>query len=250
MDVFFHVGLHDVPKKGTARSGKNLTFSNTRTLLAEFSPVHVSWYGKTVTECKQSTCESKNRSLCPHALLRLEQCLDDVEKVEGRIGKQYDWIYRSRPDIAFGSDISSPLSLHPKVVYTNQHIAGTSVHAHPWIRNTFPKYKRLVRSPIGDQIVVAHRQIAETAFRAVHGSFDCQLMDRMDRGTLNSEVILTYWLVKHGIAYDTLPWFWMLVREKTGPECHRVEWIRKNHTIDLDLVNRCLAFRQSGKIPP
>lgn len=250
VDVFFHVGLHDVPKAGTSKSEKNLTFLSARTFLEEFFPIHVSWYGKIITDCKQTKCRSKNGSICPHALVRLEQCLVDIKKVERRTGKRYDWIYRSRPDVAFGYDISVPESLHPKVVYTNQHIPGTSVHAHPWIRNTFPKHKALVRTPIGDQVVVAERQVAEIAFRAVHGTFDCQLMNRMNKGTINSEVILTYWLVKHGIAYETRPWFWMLVREKTGPECHRVEWIRRNRTRDSDLVNRCLSFRQSGIIPP
>ncbi|CAN8072102.1 unnamed protein product [Agarophyton chilense] len=241
VDIFFHVGKSDAPREGKKKAATYL-FAH---ILSSFSPVKTSFYKNSDRDCPKTHCRNADRSVCPYALIRLSQCLTLIEEYENRTGIDYDWIYKTRPDIAFGARISTPDELEDRYLYTNQHTPGASVHAHQWLRKKFKENAAAVGSPLGDHVIAASRKVAAVAFKAYSAFEECGLYD-LPSGTINAEVGLTYWLVRRNIHYRTLPWFWMLVRDKEGPECERLVYVR----VDTDqFLEKCNKYRDSGRIP-
>lgn len=244
VDVFFHVGRRDIPRTGIKPA---ISFSP-RLTLNLFKPVRVSFYDRH-DECRKHACKNRRQNMtCPHGLLRTQQCMSLVENYEKRKGIRYSWVYKTRPDVAFGSRISTPDLLDKDYLYTNQHIPGASTHAHSWLRQKFEQNASVLGPPVGDQILVASREVAEVAFRAAAAYSICDLYD-LPTGTLNSEVALTFWLVKNRVRYKTQPWFWLLVRDLEGPECERIRHIRGVDQLGVQkLMDRCTSYEQSGKL--
>lgn len=158
-------------------------------------------------------------------------------------------MYKTRPDIAFGAPVSMPHQLRRDTLYVNMHLPGTSTHAHPWLRRAYAVNASVLNAPVGDHVLVAARDVAEIAFTAERAFHGCGLYT-MPKGTVNSEVGLTYWLVRNRVRYRAMPWFWMLVRDETGPECFRVKWIRDGTTEGEDeRMRRCLEYAETDQIP-
>lgn len=242
VDVFFHVGKKDKPRSRTRSSASPVS----RHVLNYFNPVSISYFKNNDNGCHMTNCATSSRkATCPYALVRTEECLEHVKKHELRSGFTYDWIYKTRPDIAFGSRLSVPDELDERYLYTNQHNPGTSAHAHRWLRQKFGEKAKILGSPVGDQVLVASRKVAQKAFQASKAFADCNLYD-LPNGTLNAEVGLTYWLVRNDIQYRTLAWFWILVRDFEGPECERLVYIKEE---TQDLMEKCMQYKRSGHIP-
>lgn len=247
VDVFFYVGRDDVPKGRTSVAQPGGTYD----VIRSFKPVRVLHFPNDPTDCPTHNCTHARQGSvpCPHALLRAHQCVATVKEYELENGLRYQWVYKTRPDVAFGSDISVPQELMHDVVYMNQHIPGTSTHAHQWLRSKFLKNATVLNHAVADHVVIASREVAELVHMADDAYRDCRLYE-LPSGTLNSEVGLTYWVAQHGIRYKTLPWFWMLVRDAEGPECARVQYIRdENGKHNADLTRKCEEFRKTGVIP-
>lgn len=248
--VFFHVGLDDAPRTGRARAQRS-TWS-ALSAMREFHPVRISYFsnarlpGPKRLKCKTARPVFKS---FPPALLRTEECLDLVAAHEKQKGMRYQWVYKTRPDVAFGSNVSTPVSLRLNTLYMNQHIPGASVHAHPWLREQFGSNASVLSAPVADHVLIAGRETAEIAFRAKDAFRDCRLY-QLPSGTLNSEVGVTFWLVINKVRYETMPWFWMLVRDIEGPECHRVQWIRNQPgRHGPNLTEKCLVYKDTGQLP-
>ncbi|KAI0563239.1 hypothetical protein FGB62_44g135 [Gracilaria domingensis] len=241
VDVLFHVGKSDVPREGKQKAATYISAH----IVRYFSPVKTTFYQNSDHDCRPGLCQNASRAVCPYSLIRLGQCLDLIEDHENRTGVEYDWIYKTRPDIAFGSRISVPDELDERYLYTNQHSPGASVHAHPWLNKKFKKNGGVHGPPVGDHVMVASRKVAKVAFRAYSAFEDCGLYE-LPSGAVNAEVGLTYWLARNNLHHRTLPWFWMLVRDKEGPECERLVYIKG----DTDqLLAKCNRYRESGRIP-
>lgn len=247
VDVFFHISRDDVPKPGTTKA----TSRSVAAAMKLFSPVVVSFLSNNVT-CGKPECALSSRHAnvsCPFSLIRAEQCVRLVTRYEKRMGRKYEWIYKTRPDVAFGSHMSIPDVLREDTLYVNQHIPGTSTHAHAWLRRLFKENGTVVQDVVADQVMVAARPLADIVFRASLAFDECALYE-LPKGTLNTEVALTYWLAKNGVRYHALPWFWMLVRDGEGPECSRVQYIRNGTgQSNTTLMNRCKIYKQAGFIP-
>lgn len=158
-------------------------------------------------------------------------------------------MYKTRPDVAFGHDISTPDALRDDTLYVNMHMPGASAHAHPWLREEYARNASVLNAPVGDHVLAAARKVAGVALRADRAFEECGLYG-LPKGTINSEVGMTYWLVRNKLRYRALTWFWMLVRDETGPECFRVKWIRehgKEH--DEGMMKSCLEYAKTDRIP-
>lgn len=247
--VFFHVG-HSSPHGARLLRVRHAS-KLAELALQEFQPVRISYFSEAALPGPgRKVCSNTTRTMSktyPPALLRAEQCLDLIAHHEKKNAKAYDWIYKTRPDVAFGSNISVPSSLRNDTLYMNQHNPGTSVHAHTWLRERFGAQSSLIHEPVGDHIFAASREVANVAFRAKNAFRECELYT-LPHGTLNSEVGLTYWLSRTQVRYKPLPWFWMLVRED-GPECQRVQWIRNKTGLPYpSVLQTCLRYKETGKL--
>lgn len=242
VDIFFHMGRGDVPRKGTSAAGRD----GLSAAIQVMNPVSVSRYSNTDV-CKLPHCAPSSVQ-CPHALYRISQCLEKIQEYETRTGTVYDWIYKTRPDIAFGTNITTPSSLRSDTLYMNRHLPGTSMHAHKWLREKFPNNSQILGGPVADHIFVASRDVAKVAFRASQAFQDCDLY-KLPKGTLNSEVGLTYWLFFNQIRYKAMPWFWMLVRDVEGPECSRVQWIERGVNVRYhNFTAICIHYLRTGNL--
>lgn len=252
VDVFFHVGRGSVGKGG--KRALRRRERKAKAAMEEFLPTRVSFFDNRPTPVSWppgTKCNTKRKIMKHHppALLRGYECLLDVERHEQETGVKYGWVYKTRPDVAFGSDLSTPGELRDDTLYVNMHMPGTSTHAHRWLREQFKRKAMVLNAPIGDHVLVAARKVADVALRAVDAFRECHLY-HMPNGTLNSEVGLTYWLVRNSVKYRAVDWFWMLVRDEEGPECFRVKWIRNaTHHDDMLLTRRCLEYKQTDRIP-
>jgi hypothetical protein len=126
LDVFFHVGLADEPRNKTVRAlskpGETIAAMNL------FNPVSVTYFKHTRRNVTgQANCHPGQVQLAniyPYSLLRASQCMDQIVLHENRINKQYDWIVKTRPDVALGDPITPLSKLRRDIVQLNQHIPG------------------------------------------------------------------------------------------------------------------------------
>lgn len=202
-----------------------------------------------VSKCQQPHASSR-KVVCPHTLLRADECMRRVEIFQNKYNISFEWIIRTRPDIALASNISVS-SLSTDKVYTNMHMSHMSKFAHPWLRQQFPKYAPHILNSnndnvVGDLIYVVPAKLANVVFRASNAFQDCQLF-QMSNGTIGPEVALVYWLVKHTLNFESFPWLWMIVRHDTGPVCENVKFIRTNdEDLNLQMDSLCHSFKSSG----
>lgn len=252
VDVFFHVGMVSISKGGKRLSRRRAR--KAQAAMEEFLPTRVSFFDNRPTRVpwpRGTKCNAKRKPMkyYPPALLRGYECLLEVERHERETGVKYGWVYKTRPDVAFGADLSTPGELRDDTLYMNMHTPGTSTHAHRWLRERYKEKARVLNAPVGDHVLIAARKVADIALRALHAFRECDLY-HMPNGTLNSEVGLTYWLVRNSVRHRAMDWFWMLVRDEEGPECFRVRWIRNaTHQHDMSLTSRCIQYKQTDRIP-
>lgn len=237
--VFFHIAKSDHLHRNDSR-------------IVAFAPLTVSKFHET-KGCERPKCTRKRNTIyktnCPFALYRADECLSEMQRFEQHNAMRFTWVYRTRPDVMFGTNVSLPQGLRTDTIYTNEHNPGTSVHAHEWLSKKFVSEmpKGGIRNAVGDHVIVGARKVAGVALGAGAAFRDCDLFD-LPKGTLNAEVGLTYWLVKHGIRFETRPWFWILVRnDSSGADCERVRFIqRKEKKENMRLVHLCNLYNHGG----
>lgn len=203
------------------------------------------------SDCVPPACATRTASKiqCPFALTRASECMNQIRQFERKTARPFDWVYRTRPDVLLLSDVSIPSRLRADTVYTNQHHPGTSAHVFSSLRARFPTFPRprSVR-PVGDHVVVCARRVADIVFEAPRGFGHCDVFN-LSRGTVNSEVVLTYWLARSRIRFDNRPWFWLLLRPD-GPDCSRVRFIDARNVPRNRLMTRfCRRFKRDCALP-
>lgn len=239
--TFFHVGEEDVSSPNDITELPNV--------FSAFGPASFSFFPVSDV-CPISMCPNSRKTICPHTLIRGDQCMRQIEYYERRHNVSFSWFYRSRPDIILATNISLPTHLDRHVLYANMHIPETSEHAHEWIRAKFPQHSHIVQNPLGDLVHILSRDIAPVIFTASQAFHECELFN-FNNGTIGPEVALTYWVVKHAVPYMSMPWLWILFREHTGPVCDNVAYIRTgNATIDQFMLHVCSSLKRTGVLPP
>jgi hypothetical protein len=129
VDVFFHVALADRPRHQTktAKSMKRMTLA----AMKSFKPVSITSFNRTLQKVsEQANCPpgaAQAASSYPYALLRASQCMDQVARHEHTLQRKYDWIVKTRPDIALGDPITI-LNFRNDTIQMNQHTPGTQQH--------------------------------------------------------------------------------------------------------------------------
>lgn len=238
--IFLHLGLHDAPRANRSAAAALPTPAALSALRAHFPTARISFFSTTSPPLRAQPCSNATRrrpTSAPPALRRARDCLRLVQRHESRTGVRFDWVYKTRPDVAFGRPVPAPGVLRNDTAYVNVHNPGTSVHAHAWLRARFAKRAKL-HQPVGDHVLVAARAVAGYVLRADEAFDECALY-QLPSGAVNSEVGLTYWLAKGGVRYEVSKWFWMLVRQDRV-ECERVRWIGREET------ERCEEFASTG----
>ena len=242
--LFLHLGLHDVPRDASASPAAALpTPAALAALRSHFPSARVSFFNNTRTGIAAGACPRATRRVAravPAALQRARECLRLVERREAATGAAFGWVYKTRPDVAFGAPVAAPRALRRDTAYVDAHNPGTSAHAHAFLRRRFGKdAARRLHAPVGDHVLAAARGVAGAVLRADEALAECALWEMPD-GAVNSEVALTYWLVRMRVRYEVTRWLWMLVRPGGRVECARARWIGG------DATSRCEEFARTG----
>lgn len=175
----------------------------------------------------------------PDALYRSKQCLEMIARAEVAKGVQYDWVYRMRPDIILFDPVLQPRQLRRDTFYSNQGRPAVTMRCALWWMKKRWTW-RAGHGPIADQIGIASREIAESAFRAFDATEDCELYEIP--GRIAPEEILRFWVMKHAIRYEAAPFDWAIVREFTGPECKRLFWQHGEGADWRRSMGRCIRY--------
>lgn len=153
----------------------------------------------------------------PHTLFRASQCLQMIKEHERKVGIQYDWVYRIRPDVIMFDDIVMPEHLRSDVYYSNQGRTNvTQRMAKYWISTR----GHAGYGAIADQFSISSRNVADSALRAWNAVEDCELYQTGFVPLPEDE--LRFWLLKTGQAYSAIPLNWAIVRGDSGAECKRL----------------------------
>lgn len=153
----------------------------------------------------------------PHTLYRAYQCLAAISAHERKTGKQYDWVYRLRPDVLMFDGIPTPDSLQADFYYTNQ---GRTNVTRRMGRYWILKHGIAGDGAIADQMGISSRRVAEVMLRAWRATDDCELY-QLDYVPL-PEDILRFWALKMSQRYAAIPLNWAIVRSGIGAECKRL----------------------------
>lgn len=211
-------------------------------LLHILHPISVTFHSKQ-DACRLTHC-AKSRVACPSALLHAQQCYDYVKAHEQHTDTRFDWVYKTRLDIALGDNITTPNLHSSDTVYTSQNHPNSTIHTHTALRNMFPDHANLLSGAPSHYLFAVSRRWAETVFNSVDAFRECALFDIPMRAATD-EIGFLYWLVSRGIRYETPSWFWMLVDNTSSPDCSRVRWIRsQGGRHDSSLTRRCLSYKQ------
>lgn len=253
LDIFFHIGLHDIAKNSSETA--STAESETRKAANIMKPVVLSIYNDSMLDLNANmhlACPQDLQHACtayPPALLRASQCMALVQSHELKNSIRYDWIVKTRPDIAFGDPVAPITRLQQDRVYINEHIPGTSTPAFTTIRELYSQNAaKFLNKPFADHIAMVPRKLADTFFSSHLAAGEC--LNRVQKSRLvNAETIMGMWLIKHAIRYETLPWFWILVRDRRGPECSRLRWVGRFDNKTADFAERCQIYNQTGFIP-
>lgn len=190
------------------------------------------------TECG----ESNDTAMAPFTLHRSAQCLSAIEDYEQSKGMKYRWIYRVRPDVALLDKILTPDEIEIGNVYVNEAPVHPTQKFTEWWHEKHDAHLHI--PSLGDHFLAAGRVDAGVALRAVEAVNSCELFEV--RGSRNSESILWFWLLSHGLRISGRLWSWSVVRSGLGPDCERV---RKIPVIDPHLrdkvIKRCDFYQQS-----
>lgn len=171
-----------------------------------------------------------------HTLLRTKQCLHVVKEYETEKSISYQWLYRTRPDLAISKTITTPDMMDENTLYTT-----TSPWNEPF-EKWWPSWKQtneIGNGPIGDQLFASSRAVAEIAFRAFDIIDDCEVYEMP---SANVESSLRLWLVKHSITYKLTSWIFMIVRGDAQPICQAIEVYDIPGTTPQDRKSWCLKF--------
>lgn len=129
VDIFFHVGLQDVPRENTsaAAAAPQQYFEAMR----YFGPVSISVFDNdlpsTADHGASSTCRDESVPLAekfPSSLWRAAECVHRIANYEWSNRLHYDWIIKTRPDVALLDPLTEIADLRSDRVYLNQHIPG------------------------------------------------------------------------------------------------------------------------------
>lgn len=260
VDVFFHVGMRDISRP-QYEPHNNSSDDETNAAIQLFNPVTVSQYvgpGAALNRSAVLPCPSGTffaSDVQYSALLRAHECMNLVRDYEKAHGLRYDWVAKTRPDIAFGDPIPSLKLLESDRVFINQHDPRASMDAFPTMREKFPENaEAMLREPFSDHIAIVPRQLADVFFSANLGSNTCLLPAQKGR-LINSEAILGLWLIGHGVRYSTIPMFWIIVRPSGpldrpgGPECSRLlRYVGLTAQKAEEYTRRCTEYRRSGQL--
>lgn len=252
LDVFFHIGLHDIAKDATQTA--SLKESETRNVATVMKPVVLSMYNdsnfalsrKAHADCPQGRHHASVEY--PPSLLRASQCMALVKRHEGTNSIRYDWIVKTRPDVAIGDPVSPISELQQDRAYINEHIPGASTPAFTTIRELYPQNAaKFLNKPLADHIAMVPRKLADTFFSAHLGAGEC--LSKLQKSRLvNAEAVMGMWLIKHALPYETMPWFWILVRDRQGPECLRLRWVGRFVNKSAEYAERCQRYNETGNI--
>lgn len=253
LEVFFHIGLRDIAKVSNATALTSR--SETREAAEAMKPVVLSLYDDPILQLNMTQHNSCSggmehaRRVYPPALLRASQCMALVRDFETKNNFRYDWIVKTRPDIAIGDPVTPLSKLRPDRIYINEHIPGTSTPAFQTIRELYPRNAaKLLGKPFADHIAMVPREYADVFFSSHLAAGECLTQIQKSR-LVNAETIMGMWLIQNGVRYETMPWFWILVRDKQGPECSRVQWIGRSTNETAEFSERCLVYNETGIIP-
>lgn len=253
LDVFFHIGLHDVAKDATKTAA--LKESETRKAATVMRPVILSIYNDSSFNLNREAHADCPPDLnpasaeYPPSLLRASQCMALVKSYEERNNIRYDWIVKTRPDVAIGDPVAPIAQLQQDRAYINEHIPGASTPAFSTIRELYPQNAaKILHKPFADHIAMVPRKLADTFFSAHLAAGEC--LNRLQKSRLvNAEAVMGMWLIKHALRYETMPWFWILVRDREGPECARLRWVGRFANKTAEFAERCQRYNETGHIP-
>lgn len=274
VDVFFLIKLNDNPRPLHPTSPRRSW--STRAAIAKFHPVFIRQLGpdddilheihpsryhpvyKTKLDANNNTvhvlterllskpktpnctADRGSRAYVPHSLHRTRQCLSEIRSYEAKHRKvRYKYLYRIRPDVVFLDVIPMPTLLAPGVVITN---AVPSVNIHT-LTKWWQKTKKMTPPDTGDHFLAALTQDADVAFSAVNGMHDCEFFKLPV--LRNPEAMTLFWLLSNKLTPITPMATWVLVRERTGPECKRVHMLRVTNPVEKQsMVRKCEQFRK------
>lgn len=263
-DVFFIVRTDDDPAPGRQKSPerRNATLS----AIQSFNPVVTVEYNKRLEMAewrmvprtdrtpvrirapKQCNFSPNRRADFSHTLYRTRDCLRQIAKHEKRAHMQYDWVYRTRPDIVFFKPVSLPFDMRKDRLYMVQsRPAYTREFARWWRRDANGTENRggnAGNGRTGDQVFAAGRAVADIAFRAVEVVNECAFYQAPVR---NIESGLRMWLLLKGVRYEARPWLWAIVREKVGPECATMRYLHVPGGSWRQGLALCVAFARRVK---
>lgn len=258
-DVFFIMRMDDDPAPGRhkAQARRNATLAAMRSFhprkVVEFQGVT----GFPASRILRKTSRAAVQVLAPesckfnpnrkahfsHTLLRTKHCLDVIARHEtesAAAAARYDWVYRTRPDIAFLKPITLPSALRTDHLYVVQSWPSyTAAFARWWGKGN---RRSVGNGRIGDQVFAASREVAGVAFRSFDIVDNCMFYTAPVR---NIETGLRMWLVTKEIPYKALPWVWAIVREKSGPECDTIRFLDHPHMAWNQALLCCVEFAMS-----
>lgn len=199
-------------------------------------------------------CGKKKKELVlhfSHTLYRTQHCLDVIAKYEQEHKFRYHWIYRLRPDVVFmGSDIPAPRVLSNDVLYTSAwsamfvkqarlQLRQNGIHDTALFIHNNETGNEVQHCGIGDQFLLASREVAEVAFNAFDIRNDCSAYASP---AINSEESLLLYVVKKGVRYAPLPVVWDIIRDFPDPFCNRMEYVTVPNTTIEERKKLCHEF--------
>lgn len=274
VDIFFVIKLKDDPRPLHPRSPRDS--SSTRVAMNKFRPVSIRELGpdddilhdvhparykpvyKTELDTDNNTvhiltkrllskpllpyctADPTSRVYVPYALHRTRQCLTQIRSYEAKHRRvKYKYLYRIRPDVVFLDVIPMPMLLAPGIVMTNA-VPAVNIHT---LTKLWKKTKNKTPPDTGDHFLAALTGDANLAFSAVNGMHDCEFFKLPV--FRNPEAMLLFWLLSKNLTPITPMAAWVLVRERSGPECKRLAMVRVTNNVEKDaMVRKCEQFKR------
>lgn len=239
VDVFFHLGREDIPRYDEHRRNDTMVSEEEEKSLEKamekFKPVSITYFDNSAVPIdweNGTRCPKTNRKrllkVYPYPLLRGTQCYEKVKEYERKRGFKYSFIYKLRPDLAFGAPLPLPSKLPTNKIVFNMHDPGTTTRGYRWLRESHPELRPFLRDPGADHMAFIPRALADIYFDAHKAALWCEQYNRDTPPFANNpEFLLGYWLAIHDVEIGRKPVFWMIWRENVGPECFRMHKIRR-----------------------
>lgn len=255
-DIFFNLKLADDARAGYGRPAANASAS--LEAVQKFNATVVNLIGNGTINPPRAFlsdgksvaapvgCANGSSVQFPFALHRGMECLRLIERHEVQMGMRYDYIYRSRPDVAFLETPVMPDRIGENEVYANGIADLSTKDFREWWLQKHEGDAKSANLSIGDHFLAGRRQSAAIALSAVQALDECEFFGVA--GVKNSESMLSYWLLSHNLSIGVDTASWVVVRGGTGPECWRIDMLRvSNATLHQRMISKCSSYARECK---